>query len=163
MVIVGVTVDQTSTCSQRGKRFTLSPLWLCCLMWMSNFKDTTLDTLMISSGKNHNIVRVKIIYNIKEIKKCCRLEFTQIFIQVYWLSGVHETWILTRWDINVWCSLTVVLSLRQRSQLPASVTCVFSSPKSLAVHPDKITIATGQVAGTSSDGKVRWCYSGYIF
>lgn len=25
---------------------------------------------------------------------------------------------------------------------------------SLAVHPDKITIATGQVAGTSSDGKV---------
>lgn len=28
-------------------------------------------------------------------------------------------------------------------------------PKSLAVHPDKITIATGQVAGTSSDGKVR--------
>lgn len=25
---------------------------------------------------------------------------------------------------------------------------------SLAVHPDKITIATGQVAGTSWDGKV---------
>lgn len=29
------------------------------------------------------------------------------------------------------------------------------APGSLAVHPDKITIATGQVAGTSSDGKVR--------
>lgn len=32
---------------------------------------------------------------------------------------------------------------------------------SLAVHPDKITIATGQVAGTSSDGKVSerdWYY-----
>lgn len=25
---------------------------------------------------------------------------------------------------------------------------------SLAVHPDRITIATGQVAGTSKDGKV---------
>lgn len=30
---------------------------------------------------------------------------------------------------------------------------------SLAVHPDKITIATGQVAGTSSDGKVSGCVS----
>lgn len=32
---------------------------------------------------------------------------------------------------------------------------------SLAVHPDKITIATGQVSGTSSDGKVSerdWCF-----
>lgn len=27
---------------------------------------------------------------------------------------------------------------------------------SLAVHPDRITIATGQVAGTSKDGKVRF-------
>lgn len=32
---------------------------------------------------------------------------------------------------------------------------VFSHPRlSLAVHPDKITIATGQVAGTSLEGKV---------
>lgn len=34
------------------------------------------------------------------------------------------------------------------------LTCIFYVFASLAVHPDKITIATGQVAGTSSDGKV---------
>lgn len=53
MVIGAVTVDQTSICSRPGKRFTLSPLWLCCIMWTSNFKDTTLDILMTSSGENH--------------------------------------------------------------------------------------------------------------
>lgn len=42
----------------------------------------------------------------------------------------------------------------QHSQLSTSLTS-FLFPYSLAVHPDKITIATGQVAGTSSDGKVR--------
>uniref|UniRef100_A0A671QZZ2 Echinoderm microtubule-associated protein-like 1 n=1 Tax=Sinocyclocheilus anshuiensis TaxID=1608454 RepID=A0A671QZZ2_9TELE len=36
--------------------------------------------------------------------------------------------------------------------LPTSFTS-FVFPYSLTVHPDKITIATGQVAGTSSDGK----------
>lgn len=29
---------------------------------------------------------------------------------------------------------------------------------SLAVHPDRVTIATGQVAGTSKDGKVRFVH-----
>jgi len=42
----------------------------------------------------------------------------------------------------------------QQSQLSISLSS-FLFPYSLAVHPDKITIATGQVAGTSSDGKVR--------
>lgn len=34
---------------------------------------------------------------------------------------------------------------------------------SLAVHPDKITIATGQVAGTTSDGKVWTTLTFYLF
>lgn len=33
---------------------------------------------------------------------------------------------------------------------------------SLAVHPDRITIATGQVAGTSKDGKVSCFISSYF-
>lgn len=31
----------------------------------------------------------------------------------------------------------------------------FFHPSSLSVHPDMVTIATGQVAGTSKDGKVH--------
>ena len=34
---------------------------------------------------------------------------------------------------------------------------------SLAVHPDMVTIATGQVAGTSKDGKVRLVFTLYCF
>lgn len=61
---------------------------------------------------------------------------------------------LTRRDKNVRCPLTAVSSALQQSQLPTSFTS-FVFPYSLAVHPDKITIATGQVAGTSPEGKVR--------
>lgn len=61
---------------------------------------------------------------------------------------------------------------RQAFMLLISIKRVFWCPKdflfvcfiltSLAVHPDKITIATGQVAGTSSDGKVR-SFSFWLF
>jgi len=59
--------------------------------------------------------------------------------------------------LELWCSLSHCSSLfkgffwcQKCVQLFMSAFHVFS----LAVHPDKITIATGQVAGTSSDGKV---------
>lgn len=48
--------------------------------------------------------------------------------------------------------------LQEGSCLPLNlVSCPLSLsvPRSLAVHPDMVTIATGQVAGTTKEGKVR--------
>uniref|UniRef100_A0A8C2EHS8 EMAP like 1 n=1 Tax=Cyprinus carpio TaxID=7962 RepID=A0A8C2EHS8_CYPCA len=56
---------------------------------------------------------------------------------------------------TVYFIASVVVLYNVDEQLQRHYTGHTDDIKCLAVHPDKITIATGQVAGTSSDGKVR--------
>ncbi|XP_044021950.1 echinoderm microtubule-associated protein-like 1 isoform X16 [Siniperca chuatsi] len=55
---------------------------------------------------------------------------------------------------TVYFIASVVVLFNVDEQLQRHYTGHTDDIKCLAVHPDKITIATGQVAGTSSDGKV---------
>ncbi|XP_072313232.1 echinoderm microtubule-associated protein-like 1 isoform X5 [Eucyclogobius newberryi] len=55
---------------------------------------------------------------------------------------------------TVYFMASVVVLYNVDEQLQRHYTGHTDDIKCLAVHPDKITIATGQVAGTSSDGKV---------
>uniref|UniRef100_A0A672RCK9 Echinoderm microtubule-associated protein-like 1 n=1 Tax=Sinocyclocheilus grahami TaxID=75366 RepID=A0A672RCK9_SINGR len=56
---------------------------------------------------------------------------------------------------TVYFIASVVVLYNVDEQLQRHYTGHTDDIKCLTVHPDKITIATGQVAGTSSDGKVR--------
>ncbi len=107
MVTEAVTVDLTCTCSRREKRFTSSHLWLCCIMWMSSYKDTTLDTLMISSGKTcisvHVLVYVfPVAYT--DVKLC------KIIEPVHSLSFCHLKTALSKEDTTAWIIIQIFYS-----------------------------------------------------
>lgn len=54
MVTAVETVAPTFTCCPLEKRCISSPQWSSCSMWMSSYRDTTLDTQMTSNGEQHS-------------------------------------------------------------------------------------------------------------